>query len=96
MNLEMFKNLMEAIIILTCGYLLVSVVVHLLKERELTCNPAEAEVDCDCRVYFSKKKNYYYAKSRDSEGRLKYVKGSYAKSEEECLSLCKENCGCSA
>ena len=96
MNLEMFKNLMEAIIILVGGYLLVSTVIYLLKERELTCNPAEAEVDCDCRVYFSKKKNYYYAKARDAAGDLKYVKGSYAKSKEECLSLCRENCGCSA
>ena len=96
MNSEMFKNLIDAIIILVCGYLLVGIVIYLLKERELTCNPAEAEVDCDCRVYFSKKKNYYYAKARDAAGDLKYVKGSYAKSKEECLSLCKENCGCSA
>ena len=94
--MEMFKLLMQTIISLAVGYILVSFVIYLLKEREQTCNPAEAEVNCDCKVYFNKKRGYYYAKARNAEGQLAYVKGSYAKSEEESLSLCKKSSSCSA
>ena len=100
MNIEMFKLVMEGIIVIVGGYILVGVVRYLLEERELVNNPqpsAEAPiVECDCKVYFSKKRNYYYAKARNAEGVLTYVKGSYAKTEEESLALCERNCSCSA
>lgn len=97
----MFKYVMEGVIVIVGGYILIALVKFLLEERELANNPqpsAEApKVEiCDCRVYFNKKRNYYYAKSRNAEGDLAYVKGSYAKSEAECLTLCKRSCSCSS
>ena len=98
--MEMYKLMMQGIVIIVGGYILIAVVRALLNEREKAANPqpsAEAPiVECDCKIYFNKKRGYYYAKARNAEGQLAYVKGSYAKSEEESLALCKRNSSCSA
>ena len=49
------------------------------------------EIDCNCKIYYNKSRNYYFLKERNKEGKLVYMKGSYSNTEEEARLFCCKN-----